>query len=92
MLCPTCMDEFDWIETGGVWLFDDDTRSYQLVDVSDLTPLKQAQVRREGYQRCPNPSADAPEHYLPATYLTYENPLVVGLVGGVLSGLSLIHI
>jgi hypothetical protein len=80
------MDEFAWIETGGVWLYDDDIRGYQLVDVSDLTPLKQAQVRRDGYQRCPNPSGDAPEHYLPATYLTYENPLVIGLVGGPRSG------
>lgn len=86
VLCPTCMDHFDWIETGGVWLFDDDARDYQLVDVSDLPPLKQAQVRRDGYQRCPNPSHDAPEHYLPASYLTYEDPLVIGLVGGPRSG------
>jgi hypothetical protein len=86
VLCPTCMDEFDWIESGGVWLFDDDARDFQLVDVSDLSPLKQAQVRRDGYQRCPNPSGDAAEHYLPASYLTYEAPLVIGLVGGRSSG------
>ncbi len=66
VLCPTCMDHFDWIETGGVWLFDDDTRDY--------------------YQQCPNPSRDAPEHYLPATYLGYQDPLVIGLIGGPRSG------
>lgn len=86
--CPTCMDEFDWVESGGVYLYDEyeGQGQYQLVDVSELAPVKAAVVRREGYQRCPNPSNDAPAHYLPASYASFEDPIVIGLVGAPLSG------
>src|SRR5262249_32107577 len=77
--CPTCMDTFNWIDTGVVWLYNDTKRQYEAIDISDLEPVKQAATRRDGYYLCPNPSRDAPEHYLPASYATYDDPLVVGL-------------
>jgi hypothetical protein len=84
--CPTCMDEFHWIDTGAVWLYDDTKRQYEPIDISNLKPVKQAATRRDGYYLCPNPSGDAPEHYLPASYATYDDPLVVGLIGAPESG------
>lgn len=80
------MDTFDWIDTGEVWLYDDADRQYERIDISNLDPAKQAASRRDGYFQCPNPSEDAPKHYLPASYATYEDPLVVGLVGAPESG------
>lgn len=84
--CPTCMDTFHWNDTGEVLRYDDDERRYKAHDISSLDPVKKAAARRDGYYRCPNPSGDAPEHYLPASYYTYEDPLVVGLVGESESG------
>ncbi|WP_214406130.1 hypothetical protein [Pseudonocardia lacus] len=84
--CPTCADEFDWFEDGTVFLFDETTSRYESAGIGSWEPVKQADARRRGYRRCPNPSADTPEHYLPATYADYEDPLVIGLVGMSLSG------
>lgn len=84
--CPTCMDTFEWIDAGEVWRYDDAERQYELINISRLDSAKQAAMRRNGYHRCPNPSEDAPEHYLPASYATYEDPLVVGLIGAPESG------
>lgn len=80
------MDTFEWIDIGEVWLYDDAERQYELIDISGLDSAKQAATRRNGYHRCPNPSGDAPEHYLPASYATYGDPLVVGLIGAPESG------
>jgi hypothetical protein len=33
------------------------------------------------YRRCPNPSQDSAEHFLPANYFAHDPPLVVALVG-----------
>lgn len=80
------MDTFEWIDLGGVWRYDDAERQYELIDIRGLDPVKQAATRRNGYHLCPNPSGDAPEHYLPASYATYQEPLVVGLIGAPESG------
>jgi hypothetical protein len=80
------MDTFGWIDTGVVWLFDEANRQYKRMDISGLDPAKHAAKLRDGYYKCPNPSGDAPVHYLPACYGTYEDPLVVGLIGTPLSG------
>lgn len=84
--CPTCMDTFEWKNTGKVWRYDDTNRQYESIDISGLDSVKQAAARRDGYYECPNPSKDAPKHYLPASYATYEDPLVVGLIGAPESG------
>jgi hypothetical protein len=84
--CPTCADEFDWRDDGIVSLFDEATSRFVEVDVAAWEPVKRADALRRGYRRCPNPSADSPEHYLPAAYADYADPLVIGLVGMTLSG------
>lgn len=80
------MDTFDWIDTDVVWLYNEADRQYELIDIGGLDPVKQAARLRDGYYKCPNPSGDAPEHYLPACYGSYEDPLVVGLIGTPESG------
>lgn len=84
--CPICADEYDWPEEPAVWLFDEKISNYQLYDVSALPPAKRADLTRRGYRKCPNPSGDTESHYLPATYASYRDPLVIGLVGAPYSG------
>jgi GTPase SAR1 family protein len=84
--CPVCADEFYWPTDPVISLYDEENDSYQLVDVSSLHPAKQADLARQGYRQCPNPSDDTMPHYLPATYYAYPDPLVIGLVGAPASG------
>jgi GTPase SAR1 family protein len=84
--CPICADDYPWPDDPTVSLYDEEKDEYQLVDVSTLTAEKQADLARRGYRECPNPSGDTPQHYLPATYVNYLDPLVIGLVGAPASG------
>jgi hypothetical protein len=79
--CPTCADEIPWGGSGKVSVWDDTGLRYEEIDVGGMDARKRADILRRGYRRCPNPSGDTPEHYLPATYADYDNPLVIGLVG-----------
>ncbi|WP_214406131.1 hypothetical protein [Pseudonocardia lacus] len=67
-------------------VYDETRTAYDEVDVNGLEPVKRADLLRRGYRRCPNPSADMPEHYLPATWGDYADPLAIGLVGLTSSG------
>ncbi|RKT55396.1 ATP-binding protein [Saccharothrix australiensis] len=79
--CPVCLDQFDWREDE-LWATTDEVGRYELVDLSAVNdPVKRRDMRRGCYQRCPNPSDDTEPHHLPASYLDYGPPLVVGLVG-----------
>jgi hypothetical protein len=84
--CPVCADEFEWSEDPTISLYNEAEDRYELYDISALPPVKRADLARNGYRRCPNPSSDTVEHYLPATYADYGDPLVVGLVGAPHSG------
>jgi hypothetical protein len=84
--CPVCADEFVWPDEPVVWIFDEDQGRYVQFDISAKPPEKRAELARFGYQRCPNPTGDASEHFLPATYGDHGDPLVIGLVGGPTSG------
>jgi GTPase SAR1 family protein len=84
--CPTCADEFEWPADPTIALYDEEKNGYQLVDLTGLSHVKQADLARYGYRQCPNPSGDTPKHYLPATYASYQRPLVIGLVGAPASG------
>lgn len=84
--CPICADDFEWPNDPTVSLYDEENDRYELVDVSSLSSVKRADLARKGYRQCPNPSADTAEHYLPATYADYSDPLVIGLVGAPASG------
>jgi GTPase SAR1 family protein len=84
--CPVCADEYYWPTDPTISLYNETENSYEFVDVSSLHPAKQADLARRGYRQCPNPSSDTTPHYLPATYATYREPLVIGLVGAPRSG------
>ncbi|GGP68675.1 ATP-binding protein [Saccharothrix coeruleofusca] len=84
--CPVCADEYDWPDDGRIWLYDEENRRYQDEDTRALPEVKRASLARRGYRQCPNPSQDVAEHYLPATYAEYADPLVIGLVGAPFSG------
>ncbi|WP_086843587.1 TRAFAC clade GTPase domain-containing protein [Amycolatopsis kentuckyensis] len=84
--CPICADEYPWPDEPTLSLFDEENDEYRLVDVSSLSTEKQADLARRGYRECPNPSGDTVRHYLPATYVDYLDPLVIGLVGAGASG------
>jgi hypothetical protein len=64
-----------------VFLYEEATSRYEPYPLNGMDAKKRADALRGGYKRCPNPSDDTPEHYLPATYAQFEDPLVIGLVG-----------
>lgn len=84
--CPVCADEFVWPDDPLVWVLDEDHGRYMQIDTSSMPPAKRADLMKFGYRLCPNPQRDEREHYLPATYADYDDPLVIALVGGSDSG------
>ena len=85
--CPHCLDSFRWDEKE---VFERSERgSYEPFAVDTITdPVKREERLHNAYVRCPNPSRDAKEHYLPASYVRFLPPLVIGLVGTGNSGKS----
>lgn len=84
--CPVCADEFPWSPTPTIYLYNEENAAYEPEDISRMPPIRQAQMRVTGYRKCPHPSRDMAEHFLPATYFDYRDPLVVGLIGASSAG------
>lgn len=84
--CPTCADDVVWEPDEQVYRYDDAQSNYERVNITTMSESVLATTLREGYRKCPHPSGDMPEHYLPATYFNYRDPLVVGLVGAPAAG------
>jgi hypothetical protein len=84
--CPVCADEFLWAPASTVYLYNEENSAYEAKDISRMPPARRAQTRVTGYLKCPHPSRDMDEHYLPATYFDYPDPLVVGLIGASSAG------
>lgn len=86
--CPICMDFTEWPSGEFVYLWSDDQERMARHDLVDLDQAKRTEHRLRGYQACENPhgAPSAPRHFLPALYAEYEEPLVVGLVGGSQAG------
>ncbi|EOD67117.1 hypothetical protein [Amycolatopsis vancoresmycina] len=84
--CPTCLDKFGWNDTELLEYSPKEGRYSPAVWPDHGNPAKVADARSRWYVRCPNPSKDSPNHYLPATYVDYDDPLVIALVGRPLSG------
>jgi hypothetical protein len=79
--CPVCLDRFTWRENE-LWIPTGEIGVYEAVDLTAVNdPDKRNDIRRNCYQRCPNPSQDTDPHHLPASYLDFGAPLVIGLVG-----------
>jgi hypothetical protein len=79
--CPICMDPIDLSPDDYVWLYEEGEQDPKPSWISHLDPLRQHDMRQQGYLPCPNPSGDTAIHYLPALYGSYGDPLVIGLIG-----------
>jgi hypothetical protein len=76
ILCPVCFDRVDW---RGLPL-------WRLVDGNYVPAADTSEPTEPLYVRCPNPAGDSPAHYLPAEYVSFGPPIVIGLVGPVMAG------
>ncbi|MDQ3150989.1 MAG: hypothetical protein M3R63_04455 [Actinomycetota bacterium] len=76
--CPVCLDSYPRPDDE-LWRQHDGQYHQDSSDVRD--PLKVDLARLNSYRRCPNPSQDTAEHYLPANYHAYDPPLVVTMIG-----------
>jgi hypothetical protein len=79
--CPICQDSYPWQESDQLWLYDTGQQRYDRAVTVGLDAVKEENLLRRAYRRCPNPSADSAEHFLPANYHAFDPPLVVALVG-----------
>ncbi|PPK63782.1 GTPase domain-containing protein [Actinokineospora auranticolor] len=79
--CPICADDIPWAEERFISVYNAGKNQYEHIDVSRMPESKRADLARNGFRQCPNPSEDTSRHFLPATYGDYGSPLVVGLIG-----------
>jgi hypothetical protein len=80
--CPQCLEQFSW----------DANEIYNEAGTTELSAIndsaKRADAMHDAYVKCPGPDAAEgfPEHYLPLRYVNFDEPLVIGLVGGFHTG------
>ncbi|GAA3868939.1 hypothetical protein GCM10022243_38170 [Saccharothrix violaceirubra] len=88
LLCPICLDFIGWPEPPLFQRVDDSEASrWEEVDLSGINnEVKYADARRRCYVRCPNPSFDTGEHFLPVSHRDHGDPIIIGLVGRGQSG------
>ncbi|WP_030440435.1 TRAFAC clade GTPase domain-containing protein [Actinoplanes subtropicus] len=86
--CYLCLDPVEWAEQDlYTWAGD----GYRPIDPGSLGSGRRRDDRlQQAFRRCPNPSGDAPPHYLPAAYLLGGAPINVGLIGD--SGVGKTHL
>jgi hypothetical protein len=84
--CPICIDTFPWrVEE----TFEYVDRDYvEVVIPAGADDVKRADILRFAYVKCPNPSKDMADHYLPTSLGSFGEGLVVGLVGATSTGKS----
>ncbi|MGI9001474.1 MAG: hypothetical protein ACR2GH_07380 [Pseudonocardia sp.] len=80
--CPVCLDTYPWHHDGDLWLYEEEQQQYVKQN------RKSGLLETMGYRRCPNPSQDVTEHFLPAMYHSFGPPLVVALIGRPAAGKS----
>lgn len=84
--CPICLDTYPWSTDGPFYEYDQDDGGFTEVDLTFVTGQKRDSMLGTAYVRCPNPSRDMDDHFLPALYATFNKPLVIGLVGATETG------
>ncbi|WP_156753385.1 ATP-binding protein [Actinokineospora pegani] len=77
--CPMCLDSYP-LPDNGLWRRDNQGR-YHEIPAAGQDGLKRGLDLVNTYRRCPNPSQDATEHFLPANYFAHDPPLVVAMIG-----------
>ncbi|GAB2843282.1 TRAFAC clade GTPase domain-containing protein [Lentzea nigeriaca] len=86
--CPICLEPFAWREDELYRRITDSSGArWVRADLSNIhNPVKRKDRRARCYVRCPNPSAENREHYLPISYRDHGEPIIIGLVGRSESG------
>lgn len=86
ILCPMCLSRLP-TETPARWRWEPSSRKYTEVTVPpDATPQQRVSALRGAMIRCPDPLKILDAHYLPADYIKYGRPVVLGFIGATSSG------
>jgi len=87
IICPICLSRLtSWDELPRFRWDSAATRYVELKDPVNAGPEQRAQARIGASVRCPDPISSAGEHYLPANYGRYGQPVVLGFIGATSSG------
>jgi hypothetical protein len=84
--CPVCLDRIP--ADGELYELSNGRPQPKVLPVS-ASAAKTADITRNSYRLCPNPSGDVAKHYLPTALTALSNmhpPIVVGFVGASQSG------
>ncbi|MFI6099867.1 hypothetical protein ACIA8G_30285 [Lentzea sp. NPDC051213] len=86
--CPICLQFFTWREDELYrWTVDSNGARWTKADLSGFNnPVTRKDRRARCYVKCPNPSKENSEHYLPVSHRDHGDPIVIGLVGRHMSG------
>jgi hypothetical protein len=83
--CPICLDRYP-LSTTALFEHQPGGGYTPLAIPASTDPRRRKDLLRNSYLRCPNPSRDMPAHYLPTTYASYQEPVVIGLIGASRAG------
>ncbi|MGX7825420.1 hypothetical protein ACTG9Q_10030 [Actinokineospora sp. 24-640] len=84
--CPLCLDRFTWDESELLEYSATEGKYNPAKLPAGGNAEKIRDARERLYVRCPNPSGDSENHYLPTQYADYDDPLVVATIGRPRSG------
>jgi hypothetical protein len=82
--CPVCVDTIPWPPP---MYFEYHEGEHRKLDLPENL-AKRADVLRSAWFPCPNPSGDSDPHWLPVALASYQDGLVIGIVGASRSGKS----
>lgn len=87
IVCPVCLGRLRWEEQPLLWRFDAASLNYvELPVLGNADPEQRRKHERGALVRCPDPAGRAAEHFLPADYVRYGKPVVLGFVGATSAG------
>src|SRR5262245_16051774 len=85
ILCPTCLNEFDWDADPNLY----EMNGEPIQQIDDEPEVLRRDRELGAWKRCPTPPLpDEQHHLLPVRYGQYGRPMVIGFVGGGNAGKS----
>ncbi len=86
IICPMCLSALD-LDSPVLWRWDLLSAGYVELHVpADATGPQRAHLERGAMIKCPDPAGFLGEHYLPAEYVRFGRPVVIGFIGVTTSG------